>query len=233
MAISTPSVVTPGYTATTYIPGPVGPAGPQGVAGPVGPVGGIGPYGPQGIQGPIGPPGLQLVVAWAPGIQFQGQATATAATSIVSYQGGSYECIQTHTSAAANAPVPAGNQWWAPLVLPPNIVAATITYLAQNAQPYVTVTGTPPNYTFNFFTPPGPQGASGNGSGNVVAGTSPAVAAMRLLASANPSGTLTMDGLDDDRGGKRTIFGTSKAQAGRQAQAAFLREAPTHFLGLT
>lgn len=57
MAFSTPTVVTPGYTAAVVIPGPMGPVGPSGPQGNIGPIGPIGPIGTQGVPGPIGPPG--------------------------------------------------------------------------------------------------------------------------------------------------------------------------------
>jgi hypothetical protein len=144
--------IQPGGVATVNIPGPAGPAGPAGPQGIPGPIGTIGPIGQQGIPGPVGPPGLQLLQVWTLGTTYQGAATATAATSIVSDQGCSFECLQNHTATAGNRPNPNQNTaFWG--------------VLAKKGDP----------------GPPGPSGPTGSGAGNVtgpngaVAGNLPAL----------------------------------------------------------
>ncbi len=204
MAISGLTNLVPGATVVAVSVGPIGPAGVAGPIGAIGPIGPIGPVGPVGPIGPVGPPGLQLVQNWAAGTQYQGAATATAATSMVfvlpgtyngsNYPGGLYQAKQTAVSSSSfGADLAAG--LWQIAATSISLAGVTYTTLAQNATPYGTVTVTSSGaYTLNLYAPPGPQGASGNGSGNIVAGTSPSVAAMRYLASGNSSGTTTQDG---------------------------------------
>ena len=185
--------VSPGATVTVVSPGPKGDAGPVGPAGPQGPVGALGPIGPYGPVGPVGPQSLNVPAPWqANGRSYSGIAPF----DMVTYQGSFYWCIASHTSSASFATDLAANRWIA-LDVPPTLVPGTMTQV-PNGQPFVaTITGTPPNYVINLQVPAGQTGSpgvSGNGSGNIVAGTSPAVVVGRLIASANPSGTLTQDG---------------------------------------
>ena len=190
MTIGSLTYLTPGASATVVTPGPAGPAGAQGPEGPAGTIGPIGPIGLPGPVGPVGSAGQKLVVPWVAG-EVYGPGPPC---DIVSINGSSYEALLQHTSTTFSVDLAAGR--WGLLVGTNTISVGSVTTLSAGSPATASITGTAPNLVINLGIPQGPtgpNGASGSGSGNMVA-ASGGVPTGHLILSANPSGTLTEDG---------------------------------------
>ena len=211
MTVTALSYVQPGGVAVVTAPGPTGPAGPVGQQGIPGPIGTIGPIGVQGIQGVVGPPGLQLVKNWVAGTQYQGQATAVAATSIVFYGNSTYECLQTHLSTSANAPTAGGNNaFWGLLVAGNIFTIGNVTTLAPGAQATAALRGTAPNYILDVGIPQGQTGSAGAGTGNINGPPSTIATGDIVIWGANNT-SIADTGLSSAIGGAPLVNGVAAA----------------------